>query len=92
VVKISISKLILAVAVLPAVLGFAILASWASQFGDEKWCAVSNNGGAAAVWDCEFETADDCSPAILVGNRGYCALNPYYRPPQQQPQPANPQR
>jgi len=89
-VKISIPKLILAAVVLPAVLGFAISASRASQLGNEKWCAVSDTGGDNLVWDCEFETGDDCLPAIVAGNRGHCALNPTYRPPPPQPQPPQP--
>lgn len=91
--KISIPKLILAAAVLTAVLGFAIPASRAGQIGNEKWCAVTDNAGDTMVWDCEFETSEDCTPAILVGTRGFCALNPGYRPPPPQPapQPMNPQ-
>ena len=66
---------------LAAVLGFGIGTSRAGTYGDEKWCAVSNDGGDALNWDCEYDTVDDCSPAILVGNRGYCTINPYWRPP-----------
>jgi hypothetical protein len=80
-VKIIVCRLIFAAAMLAAVLGFGIGTSRAGTYGDEKWCAVSNDGGDALNWDCEYDTVDDCSPAIIVGNRGFCALNPYWRPP-----------
>jgi len=81
-VKIIIPKLVFAAALSAAVLGLGIGTSRASYYGDEKWCAVTDNGGGTVIWDCEFETADDCSPAVLVGNRGFCAINPYWQPPQ----------
>jgi hypothetical protein len=74
-----------------AVLCCSIPASWAATFGDNKWCAVSNDGGDAINWNCQFDTVDDCSPAILAGNRGFCAINPYWRPPEPAPNP-QPQR
>jgi hypothetical protein len=88
-VKIVIAKLIFAAAVLAAALCLGIAASQAGQIGNEKWCAVADQGGGAVIWDCEFETVDDCSPAILAGNRGFCALNPGYRQPEP---PTDPQR
>jgi hypothetical protein len=30
--------------------------------------------------DCEYDTIEECTPAVLTGNRGYCAMNPYWRP------------
>ena len=59
----------------------------AGSYGDEKWCAVTNDGGDALNWDCEYDSVIDCEPAVTQGNRGFCAINPYYRP-----QPASPQR
>ena len=79
--KIIICKLFFAAATLAVVLGFGIGTSRAGSYGDSKWCAVSNDGGGALNWDCEYDTIDDCSPAIMVGNRGFCAINPYWRPP-----------
>jgi hypothetical protein len=57
-------------------------ASHAYTTGDEKWCAVTNDGGDAVNWECEYESAIDCEPAVVQGNRGFCAINPYYRPPE----------
>jgi hypothetical protein len=96
-VKISIPKLILAAAVLAGAFCVAIPASRAYQIGNEKWCAVTDNAGDVMMWDCEFETVEDCQPAVIVGTRDFFSLNPSYRPPPQpppqpQPQPSNPQR
>jgi hypothetical protein len=79
-VKIIIGKVIIAAVMLTAVLGLGVQPSRAGSYGDSKWCAVSNDGDRLS-WDCEYDTVDDCSPAILVGNRGYCTINPYWRPP-----------
>ncbi|MFZ0606567.1 MAG: DUF3551 domain-containing protein [Xanthobacteraceae bacterium] len=54
--------------------------SRAGTYGDEKWCAVTNTGGDALDWDCEYDSVADCSPAVTQGNRGFCAVNPYYQP------------
>jgi hypothetical protein len=90
-VKITIPKLIFAAATAAAILCCGIPASRAATYGDDKWCAVSNDGGDAINWNCQFDTVDDCSPAILAGNRGFCAINPYWRPPEPAPNP-QPQR
>jgi len=74
-------KLIIAAAAFAVVLCCGIPASRAGSYGDEKWCAVTNDGDRM-TWDCEFETVDDCSPAVLGGNRGFCAINPYWHPPE----------
>jgi hypothetical protein len=50
------------------------------MYGDSRWCAVANQGTDALSWDCEYDTIEDCTPAVLTGNRGYCAMNPYWRP------------
>ena len=55
--------------------------SRAGTYGDEKWCAVTNTGGDAMDWDCEYDSVADCEPAVTQGNRGFCAINPYYQPP-----------
>jgi hypothetical protein len=49
----------------------------AATWGHAKWCAVTNDGGTL-MWECVFDTADECQPFILAGNRGYCSLNPYW--------------
>lgn len=82
---------ILVAAIGVATLCLGVPASHAGTYGDQKWCAVTNDGAAAINWDCEYETVADCQPAIIGGNRGYCAVNPYYRPPEPAPPPA-PQR
>jgi hypothetical protein len=79
-VKIIILRLTFA-AVFAAGLSFAAPASRAGTYGDERWCAVHDEGSGVMTWDCEFVTVDDCTPAILAGNKGFCALNPYWRPP-----------
>jgi hypothetical protein len=62
--------------------------SRAATYGDEKWCAVTNDGGGAVNWDCEYDAVVDCEPAVTQASRGFCAINPYYQPPP----PALPQR
>jgi hypothetical protein len=59
--------------------------SRAATYGDEKWCAVTNEGGDNIMWDCEYDNVADCSPAVTQGSRGFCAINPYYQPPTPQP-------
>ena len=78
-VKIFPGKLVLAVAAVTAAVCFAPGASHAGMYGNSRWCAVSNQGSDALNWDCEYDTIEDCTPAVLTGNRGYCALNPYWR-------------
>lgn len=62
-------------------------ASHAGTYGDQKWCAVTNEGAAAINWDCEYDSVIDCEPAVVQGSRGFCAINPYYQPPQPSPAP-----
>jgi hypothetical protein len=31
-------------------------------------------------WDCEYDTVEECKPAVTNAARGFCALNPYWRP------------
>ena len=81
---------ILAVAAsgLGAALLLATLASpsHAGTIGNAPWCAVQNLGAGDIIWDCEFMTAEQCQPAVIAGNRGYCNLNPAW--PQYQPAPS----
>jgi hypothetical protein len=55
-------------------------ASQAGMEGDERWCAVTDSGGENVNWYCEYETVEECRPAVLNSSRGFCALNPYWRP------------
>jgi hypothetical protein len=77
-VKIFLLKLTFAAAVLAVALCFNMRASYANLYGDSPWCAVTDDGGRV-VWECEYETVAACRPAVVAGNRGFCALNPYYR-------------
>ena len=79
-VKIFPFKLALAVAAASAAICFEPAASHAGMYGDSRWCAVSNQGSDALNWDCEYDTIEDCQPAVLTGNRGFCAMNPFWRP------------
>jgi len=79
-VKIVLAKLAGAIAVLAAALFLNVAASHAGLYGNSRWCAVTNQGSGALNWDCEYATAEDCAPAVLTGNRGFCAINPYWRP------------
>ena len=45
--------------------------------GDAPWCAVTEIGDGGGVWDCEYQTVEECAPSVLVGNRGHCNPNPY---------------
>jgi hypothetical protein len=57
----------------------------AQTFGDAPWCAVVNVGAGEIQWDCEYRTVQECTPNVLAGNRGFCNVNPYWRPPQARP-------
>ena len=48
--------------------------------GDERWCAVTDSGGENMNWACAYETVEECKPAVTNAARGFCALNPYWRP------------
>jgi len=54
--------------------------SHAGLQGDSRWCAVTDTGAENTTWDCEYDTVEECRPAVLNANRGFCALNPYWRP------------
>jgi len=55
-------------------------ASEAGMQGDARWCAVTDSGGENMNWDCEYDTVEECKPAVTNAARGFCALNPYWRP------------
>ena len=50
----------------------------AAYIGEAQWCAVMEVGAADVEWDCEYASVAACSPNVVAGNRGFCALNPYY--------------
>jgi hypothetical protein len=56
---------------------FGARAGFAS--GDAPWCAVTQLGEGAGAWNCEYDTVEECLPAVVAGNRGQCSPNPYAR-------------
>jgi hypothetical protein len=77
-VKILLGKVVCAVAVFVAALCLTLSRGHAGLYGDSRWCAVTDQGGGVLNWDCEYDTIENCTPAVIQGNRGYCALNPYW--------------
>jgi Protein of unknown function (DUF3551) len=77
-VKITFIGLAGAVIVCSAVLFLASTPSRAGIQGDSRWCAVTDTGAENATWDCYYDTIEECRPAVR--NRGFCTLNPYWRP------------
>ncbi len=77
--KIVLAKLVGAIAALAAAIFLNVAASHAGLYGNSRWCAVTNQGSDALNWDREYDTAEDCTPAVLTGNRGFCAINPFWR-------------
>jgi hypothetical protein len=75
----KILRSLLLLAAVGATLWFGMPASHAGLYGEGRWCAVTDSGAGEATWECEFDTQEDCAPAVLGGNRGFCALNPYWR-------------
>ena len=47
--------------------------------GDAPWCAVTEVGDGDGQWDCQYETVEECVPAVQAGNRGDCNSNPWAR-------------
>jgi len=76
----KISTFILALATAVAALCLNIRASHAYQVGDSRWCHVADRAGDTMTWDCDYDSIDDCQPAIVNGGGGFCALNPGWRP------------
>jgi hypothetical protein len=58
---------------------FGISASRASVFGNAPWCAVVDQGAGNVMWNCEYDSVEECVPNVLAGNRGFCNVNPYWR-------------
>jgi Protein of unknown function (DUF3551) len=81
-VQITLRRLLFAGTFAAATLFLGASVGHAGTYGDEKWCAVTDDGADAMNWDCEYDSVADCSPAVTQGSRGFCAINPYYQPPQ----------
>lgn len=74
----TIARLTIAGATCAAVMCFFAPAGYA--YGDAPWCAVMELGAGDVVWDCEYNTVEECVPHVLAGNRGFCNLNPWPGP------------
>jgi hypothetical protein len=51
-----------------------------SGFDTGRWCANMTAGVNYVQRDCTFNSIEQCRQVILSGNRGFCSLNPAYRP------------
>jgi hypothetical protein len=71
-----IMRLALMVAVSAASLGFNVPVRLAFEHG--PWCAVVNTGTGNVIWDCQYNSLEECVPNVLTGNRGFCNVNPAF--------------
>jgi hypothetical protein len=69
-----------------AILAFAAF-SRSTKADEAPWCAVTNTG-PDMHWDCRYQSAEQCAPAVIAGNRGFCNHNPYFvaQPAERRPQ------
>ncbi len=74
------TRITLAVIAVAAMLCFGSAPSRAQSYGDAPWCAVMELGSGEVVHDCEYYSVQDCTPNVIAGNRGFCQMNPTYRP------------
>jgi hypothetical protein len=80
-------RILPAAAAVTAILLFGMARSDAAYVGNAPWCAVVNIGMGTMEWNCQFASVEACRPNVIAGNRGFCALNPYYVPPARQGAP-----
>lgn len=73
-------RIALSIAALAATVCVYVSSSKAQTIGNAPWCAVMNTGADRYVRDCEYDSVRDCTPNVIAGNRGFCEINPYYRP------------
>ncbi len=52
----------------------------ALTLGNAPWCAVAETSPGNLEWDCDFQSAAECAPHVVAGNRGFCNVNPYWQP------------
>ncbi|MGC1778391.1 MAG: DUF3551 domain-containing protein [Xanthobacteraceae bacterium] len=71
---------IIRAAVAAAALLLLYVPSSHAGYGDAPWCAVIQPGTGEVYWDCQYQTFQACQPNVVAGNRGFCNLNPTYRP------------
>jgi hypothetical protein len=86
----TIASFVTGAAALATAMAVNIQPSQAGTIGNAPWCAVQNNGGGDIIWDCEFQSAEQCAPMVTAGNRGFCNLNPSW--PAYAPAPPPPHR
>jgi Protein of unknown function (DUF3551) len=79
------TRILFVMAAVMAVLCCKISSGQAQSYGNAPWCAVVNQGDGEVVWDCEYQTVQQCAPNVVAGNRGFCNVNPTYVPPQGPP-------
>jgi hypothetical protein len=72
----TVTKLMLASAMLAAAIGLSVRES--AAYGDAPWCAVQSLGSDTVVWNCYYWSIEQCRPHVLAGNSGVCMLNPSY--------------
>lgn len=70
------ASLTIALAALATAVIIGLPESRAATYGNAPWCAVTNSGSGDMEWDCDYQSAAQCAPAVVAGNRGFCNLNP----------------
>jgi hypothetical protein len=75
------TRILLVTAAAMALLCCNIPSGQAQSYGNAPWCAVTDQGAGQVVWDCEYQTVEQCVPNVLAGNRGFCNLNPDFVAP-----------
>jgi hypothetical protein len=71
----------ISLAVAGAVIGMVALAPNSTRAGEAPWCAIYPLGAADVVEECRFWSIDQCRPAVIAGNRGFCGQNPRWQGP-----------
>jgi hypothetical protein len=69
-------------------MAFAATDAGAATWGHARWCAVTDNGGGDTMWECVYDSVEECQPFILAGNRGFCSQNPYWQDSNEPPFPS----
>jgi uncharacterized protein DUF3551 len=54
----------------------ALMGVRATRAHEGPWCAVVAIGGNNVVWNCQYQTFEECMPNVIAGNRGFCNRNP----------------
>jgi uncharacterized protein DUF3551 len=59
-----------------AALSFSPVPAQAGYYDDGPWCANVSVGHGVIAKDCHYRSAEECSPNVIAGNRGFCTQNP----------------